>query len=182
MPGPSRADKRRFEENGAECLLNLMKVYSTDPPVQTEICRLIMELAVNGNWASARGDDARSDDRPWQLGTELGYEKQEASCFWSSRCRTIRATGMCRSGPLAPYGSWPSIVRATDWSVGHRIAINDLSIVRLAEQNREEIIEVGGIECILSAMLHHPERSGVQEQGCAALLNLSLGEGAPSCS
>ena len=53
----------------------------------------------------------------------------------------------------------------------------DDDVWRFQALNRQRIVDIGGIECILSAMLQHPDKANLQEQGCAALYNLSLGEG-----
>jgi hypothetical protein len=53
----------------------------------------------------------------------------------------------------------------------------NLGVARFPALNRQRIVDIGGIECILSAMLQHPDKANLQEQGCAALYNLSLGEG-----
>ncbi len=39
--------------------------------------------------------------------------------------------------------------------------------------NREKIASVGGIEAIMVAMSAHKDQSGVQEQACTALWNVS---------
>lgn len=45
------------------------------------------------------------------------------------------------------------------------------------DKTRETIALAGGIEAILSAMRGHSRHSGVQEQGCWALLNLASNNG-----
>ena len=72
-----------------------------------------------------------------------------------------------------PCASSPSIVRVP--SLPSPLLKRPLTT--FPALNRQRIIDIGGIECILSAMLQHPDKANLQEQGCAALYNLSLGEG-----
>ncbi len=47
----------------------------------------------------------------------------------------------------------------------------------MAAENRVAIRDAGGIGHIVAAMERHDENASVQEQACAALCNLSFGNG-----
>ena len=53
-------------------------------------------------------------------------------------------------------------------------ACEQISSLVLDPRGCEQAAEPGGIEAVVAAMLVHPRVAGVQQWGCAALINLSF--------
>lgn len=169
-------DRAKFEESGVDSVLALMRVYSKDPLVQAEICRLVMDLAAT---ARNRAKVREAGGILLVVLTMQTHMKEHNVQTWASGALRKLAIDPLNRQRIVDIGGIECILSAmlqhpdkANLQEQGCAALYNLSLGE--ETGRVEIQQNGGIPVVIRAMKNFRDHPGVTAMAAGALGNIAF--------